>query len=551
MISTRRVSIIFVMTTLFFFGCKSEVEKVKPKQASTNLETATARLTRRIDTKYFSWARVETFKFKDRNGKIQSVIPPWGSGATTTIPDDIRYDYRQRDGWRLLYNLFDQERYNPTPMLILYNKYRGIVRYFYYHIKEVGEGSNYVSAALSFDGRTTSHLNFSGDIALPIGKKQDDPFEIKSNIGSLNTGNSYGTWYSFDHEFAYDPNVANYGIRDISMTFRCWAVKNSLIKLDGSVDGKISGYIQTSGSSLSLFNNLISDFSISKGNHLINNTISANTGAQTEQTLEGKLDASISSGLASSIGSSLSKLTSGGLDFLSSPLSKLFNSAISTAIDNKQKVNLDLSAKIAMEGHLESQNSMFATAFILPGTQRNQEVPGYYPYVKNDKPLGLFNISATPVLERHSVKKISSSKLNSYTESTYHLKPNSFDLVVNPDVMATATITNVKKEILWMKQYQGEKNHYDNDYNSAHHQTDLVNISAGNEWYLSNRDVLVKRQILMNAVPAKLFVRVSFTVQPNDGAAPVHVVKTFEPVIEDLGVKVVKITDGGGIGGKG
>ncbi len=541
---------VFATAALLIFGCNDDLNEIIQSENHTDAESSTIENTeiyQKIDTPYIDWENIDFFEYRNQNNILQTVIPPWGSGVSVTIPDIIRFDHKKKDGWVLLYNLFDKDLYNPHPMIILYNKYRGVVRFFYYHIQNTPEGSNYLSNAFIFDGNATSHLNFSNDFAQNITEKLAHPFEIQSNIEALNTGVSSGTWYSFDHELAYDPDIKNYDADDISIELRSWASKNSLVDLTGSVDGNISGYIQTSGSSISLFNNLINDISIANTTKNITTSIFSNNKDDVKQTLIDKIDNKVSSGLADAISSSLSKLASEGLNFLSSPLSKLFNSAISTSIDNKQRVNLDLSAKIALKGSLTSEVPIFNMKFITPGTKRTTEIPGYYPYELNDKTLGIFNISAKPIISKQTTVYLTSNRTDTRAETYYRLNPNSFDLIINPAIQSEIVISNVKKDILWIKKYQERT--FDNHTSNSASISNLVNITAGNEWYLTGQSFVAVRQPFLGYVPANLAVRVSFTVTPKNGAEPVHIVKTFRPTIDNLGVIRIRVPRNGGGGG--
>lgn len=477
----------------------------------------------RIEPTYIDWENIQYLSYRDPSNNIVAVLPPWASGISADIPEVIRYDYRNNNGWELLYHTFDPTQAPVVyhPVLILYNKFRGIIRVFYFNRNQPSQGSDYLATSLTFDSfnsSPTSHLNFANEFVIPNTVKQQIPFFVRANVSRLNSGLSQGTWFSFDYEVAYDETVANMSEDALTLKLKTWAVQETMVNVDGTIDGTLQGYIQASGSGVSLFNNLVSDLSLNSTS--VNRNIYANTGEQVRVTLQDKITMGINNSLASSISSELGKLATQGLNFATSPLSKLFNNIITTSIDNKERVYLDLSAKVNLKGTLTTNSAVFDLPFIVPGTKRDKNIPGYAPYY--DKTLGLFHINQKPIINA-TFTTTGGVRGDMQTTTTYTLNPNSFNPIFNPEVLTYADITNISKQIIWLRRYKGST-----DNLAATSTGTLVNITAGNEWYLYGSTFKVTD---LGPSVANLAVRLSFKVVPRNGSAPIYVVKTIKPQI--------------------
>lgn len=526
----KRIASLLSFVFLFIISCKEEeIRLVENKELSLYPisnplpERINGSGNARIQPTYIDWENVQYLSFKNPNNTIVSVLPPWASGVSADIPEVLRYDYRNINGWELLYHTFDPTQ-TPVvyhPMLILYNKFRGIIRVFYFNINQPSQGSNYLASAITFDSfnsTPTSQLNFANEFVMANTVKQTAPFFVRANINQLNSGLSQGTWFSFDYEVAYDESIKDMSEDVITLKLKTWAVQNTMVNVNGTIQGTLQGYIQSSGSGISLFNNLISNLSLNSTS--VNRNIYANTGEQVKVTLQDKIKTGISNSLASSISSELGKLATQGLNFAISPLSKLFNNIVTTSIDNKERVYLDLSAKVNLQGNLTSESAVYDLPYIVPGTKRDKNISGYAPYY--DKTLGLFNINQRPIINV-TFTTTGGGRNERVTISEFVLDKNSFNPIFNPEVIDEIVISDVKKEIIWLKEYKGVGEYIENPSPGT-----LVNITAGNEWYLYE-DVF--QATGTGPTHANLAVRLSFKVTPTNGAPPIYIVKTIRPQI--------------------
>ncbi|MFC3198155.1 hypothetical protein ACFOET_11085 [Parapedobacter deserti] len=106
------------------------------------------------------------------NGPIESrsISLPWNTMGNPTAVADSDKDFYPEDGWRLYFRDFGTpNRAAQTPFFALYNKYRGILRFFIYNYKETNpwneQTPTYFVATLSFknQARSNSMLNFTSD----------------------------------------------------------------------------------------------------------------------------------------------------------------------------------------------------------------------------------------------------------------------------------------------------------------------------------------------------------------------------------------------------
>lgn len=170
-------------------------------------------------------------------GTLRSGKPvkfPWSDSSTTAIPDDVRTNIAEKDGWRILYTSIEfdgcdvnvTETDAGTNYLLLYNIYTGILKGFVYEERSVNP-NNHAYWVLSTDRKTTL-FNFSTKFAKPM-DSPDSPQEVVLSMVSKNglTKGFETGWNCFMTELAYDPNSINeklsifgYSLNKASITFK-------------------------------------------------------------------------------------------------------------------------------------------------------------------------------------------------------------------------------------------------------------------------------------------------------------------------------------------
>lgn len=227
---------------------------------------------------------------------------PWSSATTSQIPPSLYKGagISAEGGWMMAYNLFSA-RPNSKPYFILYNKYTGCFRVFYYQKENAGTGGE-LSFVLTPDEPTSEKYPFyhSLQYAIPISnknvpqkgnildvlkdrycnsvfKQQITPY-LKSDP-TLKTG-----WYCFDIDMScYNPDARTSFDPSDRMSIDIKTANNSTVRMAGVLEGNASGTIEglsntstTSGKGKNILGDIASQVkevascigSLSKGDYL-------------------------------------------------------------------------------------------------------------------------------------------------------------------------------------------------------------------------------------------------------------------------------------------
>ena len=111
--------LVIVLLLFFTLGCHEEI---------TEIEVATNEIIAPEPPYPFEW---ETAEFMPTPSNIV-VRVPWSNSVNILYDPIIRYDFKSIDGWKLLYNTFNPNYFASGHFFALYNKYRGILRYYIY-----------------------------------------------------------------------------------------------------------------------------------------------------------------------------------------------------------------------------------------------------------------------------------------------------------------------------------------------------------------------------------------------------------------------------------
>lgn len=461
--------------------------------------------------------------YKNMQGVVVDVIPPWGSAVAVYATDNIRFDHFTRDGWVVVYNTFDVQQTNARPVLILYNKYRGNLRWWWWNDQVPAGPSNYLTYALMIDGNNTSALNFAGEFAKNYAVRSSHPFVVKTNSASFNQGLLNQAWYYFDTQFAYDPQITGQPQASYSLAMNGWATSESKIKLSGDINGTINGTINGSGKGVNLFGSLIGSITSTSYENAV--TVMDN-GAKADASLKNKINTAIGGGLSDAIKSSLNQLATQGLQILSSPLSNLFGSIISSDPTPQQKVELNLAAKINVSGDITTDVPAVKFTGAIPGTTRG-DPSGYLPYY--NETLGLFNLAAPPVVRWKVVTGLYPPPSGGQKDVQYFSVTPS--VVLNPAIAGEVTLSQVTASLIYIKTYSGKETFTNSNYLASTNFTNwaVVNNVFGNVWYGFSAPYAIRYDYWSGIPEQNIVVRVKFTVSPTNGSPPVEVVKLYKP----------------------
>ncbi len=202
---------------------------------------------------------------------------PWAMASTSNIPTKLFVNdgMTANEGWTMAYNLFAaQTNGNPNskPYFMLYNRYTGVLRVFYYQFEDAGIGGEF-SFVVTPDDATTSKFPFyhSLQYGIPVCNKD---VQLKGNVLKATLGNNTFQqqvtpyvkadvvlktgWYCFDMDWsAYNPTAKSlFNTRD-RMSIDCKTANNTNITMAGTITGESKGTIEgLSNSSTSTANGL-------------------------------------------------------------------------------------------------------------------------------------------------------------------------------------------------------------------------------------------------------------------------------------------------------
>jgi len=135
------------------------------------------------------------------------VLAPWAPTASRAFNDDMRDDHKQAEGWAVVYSTFSRSASFSNPYIVLYNKYRGLLRFYYYSATGAPtlRDHNALVSTVKLEGAMASSsplLSFADQAVV-------DP-ATNSSLASVLEPQALGDpmWYATQIELAYDPNIA-------------------------------------------------------------------------------------------------------------------------------------------------------------------------------------------------------------------------------------------------------------------------------------------------------------------------------------------------------
>ncbi|KEQ31795.1 hypothetical protein N180_12070 [Pedobacter antarcticus 4BY] len=184
----------------------------------------------------------ENIAFMPSPPNVNPIPVPWQSGlGGRKIDDDIINDYKKKDGWELVYNTFNTSQvYNPS-YFMLYNKYKGIIRTYFYFVTPSAYPSSNISYLLTLRGAKgpqSPMLNFAAKDIIKVDSNTNEVSQIQAY-----TVSNTGSWYATDFELAYDKNTSLTDFNDLQLNWSINPNTISQITLNGIETGTISGTV--------------------------------------------------------------------------------------------------------------------------------------------------------------------------------------------------------------------------------------------------------------------------------------------------------------------
>lgn len=386
----------------------------------------------------------------------QQIPSPWiGQGSLSSLYGiDVVNDRLASDGWVLVYNTFSTTAPSPliNPYFVLYNKYRGILRFYLYITTQFISPSSYVQDAISIvTNSSTTMLNLTGNSIIDASQNRKIYAQIQPAPidGSLPLASN--KWYMMQYEMGYDPNLPQIPYNQIQLS---WAVNYcnvQTINLGGEIVGTIKGTVGSSSNSnaFSALGNLGSVVGTGVvagiGSQFIdNNQIDAN-GAN-KLGLPKNIFNATKKGIQSAISGTVGKVPGAIIN--------VFSSILGGASSPTTMVNLNIQADIKLQGTGSSSGSFPSSpiSFWVPGTTLPGTAIGYIPLYQNI--LGVLNFNGKPNIPisgvNYIVGEIGGGDIS--TSIYFDKFPSSINfsnyLLFNPEVKDIANITVKKQELI-------------------------------------------------------------------------------------------------------
>ena len=410
----------------------------------------------------FDW---ENLEYLPLSPYAKKTIPlPWTDKAKRCFSDDIRYDFKKSDGWELYLCTFSKEIFAGVNTFILYNKYRGMLRYYYYltgtgmdKLKDFNIVTNSIMAIGSHSSMSPL-LNFAHQKTVDINKKSILCTTI--DLQSL----SDSTWYAWEYELAFDKDIYNQSANSLLLGLAYGMIKKEVLLLNGKPINILNTKVRFSDTQYRYGDSYSGDVNL---------------------LLYGKSDLNQLSGILSA-----QDLTS--LEQIYNQQS--FNDLLNGTIDSNSEGEIQWDANITITSAPSGVGFPGGNESFVAGGANNSAKQGMGSFY--NKALGVFYLNAKP--------KVAYSKLtNENRQYQYELIANSLEYLFNPSVTEIADIKNITQEIV------------------ATQNADISENYSRAKLYIGQK-LISKLPLTIQGV------RVGFDVVPKDGSKTVHIAKIFQ-----------------------
>jgi hypothetical protein len=397
----------------------------------------------------------------------QPAVPvPWSDQVTRNYDPGLRYDYKKSDGWELVFNSFSDSLNATNRFFILYNKFRGVLRYYTYNDMPTNPSvTNFRSLinGISVMGAATGSSNMLN---------YADQLIVDMNTRSVNASLvepwpiTQSAWYLSQFEIAYDRNLGNYNWQQFSLSWTFAFARVMELSLNSrSADNKML-FLQKPGLN---FSDLPAR-GVAMGSNM-------QAHVKSVSGLD-ELSGIFSNPVISNLKQTLFDSTAGNK--LNATLVPQLGIA-----DNK----LDVPTLIRLDPNLVGY--IPGLSLTPPGLD-NSQVIGFAPVF--NEPMGIFYLGAPPVIQH--------AKVDGPLSEQYTLDLTSLEYIINPFIQNYADVRNFRQEI--------------------------VAVATNETPNLTEARLYQGQQLKASAPLTILGVRVSFDVAPKNGSAPIKIIKTFK-----------------------
>ncbi|ARS38665.1 hypothetical protein CA265_02790 [Sphingobacteriaceae bacterium GW460-11-11-14-LB5] len=408
------------LIAMAFCGCKKDTTLVsEPKKLKISNKLAS------IPTHVFDW---ETADYMPTPAGSPPILVPWASGSNQLFPNEIAFDYKKADGWNLIYNTFSPTQLTSPNFFALYNKYRGLIRFYLYLPPGSPYASSYFSDGLGISGGyPSSIMNFSKEII--------DPENVPQSVTKIQNYQilSTGAWYACQYELAYDPYIANTSQENLNFVWNVSSTNLSQVALNGTSSGTLTGTVGTASSGGFNLGSLLGNL----GNTAI--LVAGFKGIQALNLPKSKV-------FGTDVTKSIEDGVKGGL---SGAVKGFFSAILGGAATSPQVVDLKLKVETNLTGSITNNSGILSTTLAMPGSANANSV-GYIP--SYNKILGVFDFSVAPILFVANQKVLiyeapgaETKYIDDYSVVYHHGLLNDFRPITNPEVTNDGTTVKVTR----------------------------------------------------------------------------------------------------------
>lgn len=184
-----------------------------------------------------------TWAIQRVNGSIVSVGAPWirSQGNDAFREMDYDKDYTRQKGWELLRIDFGARTPIQIPYFILYNKYNGVIRAFFY--VDNSQGTYLGGALISMTTTKGSGNVFPATTSLAGSLLQSSDKYLQGSAGSEEIMTyvakvSLASWVMGEFNVGYDPQIGSTAYAGSTLKFELQGITNNQVNLQGSLNWK-------------------------------------------------------------------------------------------------------------------------------------------------------------------------------------------------------------------------------------------------------------------------------------------------------------------------
>lgn len=488
----KKISLTCIGLLILFGACKKDRNQEKITLENTNITST-------VNTN-FNWETATQMEVSPTVPAANVPSLPWQTQSGSPINANLLQDFSYNDGWRLVYNTFNNTVLpysNSVPAgglyFTLYNIYRGIMRFYVYLPPGYVNNNANIEHGLSVytsNGTTTKMLNFDGtDLVDPSASANSF---TKTNDVAVASG---GGWYAMQYEIAYDPLFAATTFPNLGFVWNSKTISISEIKLNGTIISTPGNAAKQNGGSFDWTGGIATTAKVIQ--------LFGSSDADAKPAPFQKIISALAGGLAGNVVNFFSGIFGGNS---SSPAS----------------ADLKINANVTLNGTLTSSQPLVPNSLVVPGQTVGNTIGAAMPLYTNV--LGVFNISGRPKI------KITGSMIPVGTDlkhrSSFSIIPGSYTVQINPNVAAVATVQEMYHEILLPEFIAGPV--FYNYFGSI--AISKEEIGSTNYYRLQQTGSSINGRDFPEvglAGAGKAVVRFVFRVTPNNGAPASTIVKTF------------------------